>query len=91
MKRQYFLVSFSAGLGLAGGVRRGKYLSYRPRRGDIYEKRAIRTWGIPIEVQLVRTLADFGFGLYGYGNLNPEASFAGLLLFLQLGKTTVEN
>ena len=52
LKPKNVLLSFSAGLGLAGGVRRGKYLSYRPRRGDVYEKRTIRTWGIPVEVQL---------------------------------------
>ena len=93
-KTKYVLVSFSAGLGLAGGIRRGTYLAYRPRRGDVYEKRAVRTWGIATEVRLVKTILgrprgwsfDLGFGLYGYGNLNPEASFAGLLLLVELGK-----
>ena len=85
-KPKYLWVSFSAGLGLVGGVQRGKFLAHRPCRGDVYEKRAIRTVGIPVEVHLVKRVFDFGLGLYGYGNLNPEASFAGVLLFLQLGK-----
>jgi len=85
---KYVSVSLSTGLSLAGGVRRGKFLTHRPRRGNVYEKLAIRTLGIPVEVQVSRIISgsDLGFGLYGYADLNPEVSFAGVLLFLQLGK-----
>lgn len=44
------------------------------------------TVGLPIEAQLLWRPALFGgFGLYGFANLNPEASFVGATLGFQLG------
>jgi hypothetical protein len=64
---------------ISGGV------SYvRGTRGYLDE---ISTVGLPIEVHLFVTPLSFaGIGLQFFGNINPERSFYGMLLCLQLGK-----
>ena len=44
------------------------------------------TVGIPLEVQLALRGEHFGFGIYGFANLNPESSFAGVTVCVQIGR-----
>ena len=88
LKTSLSLVSVSGGISIVGGIRRGKYLytSFWCHR-RIYEKITFLTIGIPIVFQLFWTPASFfGIGIYGLVNLNPEESFYGALLCIQLGK-----
>jgi len=66
-------LSIAAGIGYVGG--REDYDTY------------ISTIGFPIDVQLFFTPSSFvGIGFQGIANINPERSFYGVLLCLQLGK-----
>ena len=42
--------------------------------------------GIALETQAFFTLPGMGIGFYGYGNINRETIFYGILLSLQIGK-----
>jgi hypothetical protein len=78
--------SLSAGLGLVGGVRRRKFLGNN-LFSDEYEGLTFHTFGIPIEGQLFLTPSSFvGIGFIGFGNINKEKSFGGVLLCVRLGK-----
>jgi hypothetical protein len=88
-KVSYGLASISGGIGVVGGVRRGKYLSSSGGwfGTSYYEKLTFLTVGIPVEGQLFWTPLDFwGIGFYGFANLNKEKSFIGALLCIQIGK-----
>lgn len=93
-KSKYGFASISAGLGLVGGVKRGRYLGYNRDdscgwffiRIDQYEKIDFLTFGIPAEIQAFWTpFSKLGIGVTVYGNLNPEKPFAGLLVSIQVG------
>ena len=66
------------GAKISGG---GGFLS-----GGTYEELNFYVVGIPIEIQLFSTGENVGIGIYGFANINPESSFFGALLSLQLGK-----
>ena len=87
-KASYGLASVSGGIGMVGGVRGQKFLR-RNYSGSIpveYPERRFITVGIPVAGQLFWTpLSNLGIGIYGFANLNPEESFAGALLGVQLG------
>jgi hypothetical protein len=80
--------SISAGLSLAGGVRRGQFLSSSGGMfgTDQYEKLNFLTLGIPLEAQAFLTGSNIGIGIYAFANLNRKRSFAGALLCLQFGQ-----
>ncbi len=92
-RTSFGLASVSGGVSAVGGVRvqepeRGSYdiggsvLPYS--LGDEVER--FYTVGIPLAGQLLWTPNPYiGLGIYGYANLNPEVSFAGALLGVQLG------
>lgn len=83
-RNQMYYSSASAGVGLVGGVRRGKSIS-----GTLfdYESHSYSTIGIPLQVELFLTPRPFfGIGLSAAGNLNPERSFADVRLCLRVGK-----
>lgn len=93
-KSKYGFASVSAGLGLVGGVKRGTYLGDNLDDGygwfvikiDRYEKDEFVTLGFPAEIQAFWTpLSKLGIGITLYGNLNPEKSFAGFLVSIQIG------
>jgi len=93
-KSKYGFVSVSAGLGLVGGVKRGTYLGNNLDDGygwfvikiDRYEKDNFVTLGFPAEIQAFWTpFSKLGIGITLYGNFNPEKSFAGLMLCIQIG------
>jgi hypothetical protein len=44
------------------------------------------TAGVPILVELARSNSAIGVGIQAFGNLNAKASYAGAVLFLQLGR-----
>lgn len=75
--------SVSAGVAVVSGSYSDDRLILDPD-GD--EPERVLTVGLPVEVQLMwRPLPFFGLGLYGFANLNPEASFVGATLSAQLG------
>lgn len=80
------LVSISAGLAVVGGINRGEFEYSSGWFDSHYEKNTFLTAGVPFEAQLFwRPLKVLGIGLYGFANLNPEKSFSGGMLSLQLG------
>jgi hypothetical protein len=46
------------------------------------------TIGIPVAAEVSWRRRLIGFGLQGFGNFNSKASYAGAVLFLQLGRLT---
>ena len=52
----------------------------------LYLRRKYRELGIALETQAFFTLPGMGIGFYGYGNINRETIFYGVLLSLQIGK-----
>lgn len=74
--------SISAGVGLVSGEHRRRGGEFSPQVEEFGP-----TVGIPIEAQFIFTPVSFlGMGVTGFANLNPEASFAGALVALHLGK-----
>lgn len=68
--------AFSAGLSVVG-----EGFGSEPDQETSY------TGGIPLEGQIFwRPSKVVGFGLYGFANINPQHSFAGLALSFQFGK-----
>jgi len=88
-KSKYGFASIAAGLGLVGGVRRGRYLGYDVNGWfgtSWYAEDDFFTLGIPAELQAFWTpFSKLGIGVTLYGNLNPEKPFAGLLVSIQIG------
>ena len=74
--------SISAGVGLVSGEHRRRGGGFSPQVEEFGP-----TVGIPIEAQFIFSPIRFlGVGVTGFANLNAEASFAGALLSLHLGK-----
>ena len=71
-RAQGFRASASAGLAYVGGT-------------DPITYAEVATIGVPLEGQLLYSVGVLGLGLYGFANLNPERSFAGLTLSLHIG------
>jgi len=95
VKSKEGFASISVGLSIVNGLKRGKYLYSVSNCSGVffclaetryYEKLRFTTVGIPIEIQLFLTGENVGIGIYGFANINPESSFVGALLSLQLGK-----
>jgi len=93
-KSKVGFASISGGISIVSGVRRGEYL-YKSCNSSggwfcfgpgYYEKLRFTTVGIPIEAQVFITGENAGIGIYVFANINPESSFFGALLSLQLGK-----
>ena len=86
VKSRSILASISGGIGIAGGVRRGKRIGCPGWFSCNYEKLTFRTVGFALEAQLFLTSESGGIGIYGFANFNQERSFGGALLCLQIGK-----
>ena len=73
--------SFGAGVSLvSGSISKGLFAEEEPEEIG-------PTIGLPLEAQLFwRSFRFIGIGLYGYANINPEESFAGATLNIQIGK-----
>ena len=85
----HFLLSASAGLGLAGGVRRGALLEASPEafEPNVYEKEPFVTIGMPLEAQVTWTPFSFlDLGLHLSGNLNGTSPFGGVGTHLLIGR-----
>lgn len=77
--QQRYHASISAGLAIVGGKRDYGWSS---SGNDVP-----LTVGLPLKAQLNwLPTSVLGIGLQGFANINPEQSFAGLALSLQLGK-----
>ncbi len=82
MEHAWGHVSVAAGLGWTWGEteQTGEWMGWHSTHREDFS-----TWSIPLESQLFFTMATpHGIGVSAFGNLNPEKSFAGLLLCLQL-------
>ena len=83
---RFAVLSVAAG-GAAVGLRRS--IPTGASAGPYYRESTALTVGIPFEGQLfVRPFRFLGLGVAGMVNVNPEHSFAGLLVGLQLGRLT---
>lgn len=81
----YTSVPLSLGVSL---VRIGEFTERREagEHPEVREHPAQTTLGLSADLQLIRQKWDrFGYGLYGFGNLNNEAPMAGLTLSLWIG------
>jgi hypothetical protein len=57
------------------------------RQADDGRPEDVSTVGVPVELQLsLRLLPFLGVGLAGVANWNPEESFAGAVLSVQVGR-----
>ena len=81
LKQNSLFVSVGAGLALVeGSISHGLFSNKEPEKIG-------PTLGVPLELQLFWRPSSFlGIGLYGFANLNPEESFVGATISLQLGK-----
>lgn len=86
-------ISYSAGIGLTNGVKRGVYL-YSSSGGfffsekiDYYENHTYTKPSIPIEFNYLFPLSKiFSSGISIYSNLNSERNYLGIGVFAGLGK-----
>lgn len=85
-KSEHGLASFSAGLSLVGGMKRGSYIANDETWGGYYELKHRAILGIPLESHLIYLLSqNAGIGITAFGNLNLDKPFFGALVSLQLG------
>jgi len=82
-------ISGAAGVGLVGGVGRGRLIEQgQDSEPDVYKKQEILDIGFPIDVQLFLkppSFLMFGLGLNIYANLGPGNSIVGLMLSIMAG------
>jgi len=79
-----FIASIAAGIGLAGGVRRGQFLYNSNFVTSVYEEESYTAVGIPIKAQFCWTFSPaWGIEIYGFGQFNHQRSFGGGLLCVQ--------
>jgi len=85
---RYGFATASAGVGVVHSVKRGEYLRSDPGfLGAVYYQRlSDTTVGVALSAKAVLSTHHAGFGLEGFGNINPKASFVGLALTLDVGK-----
>lgn len=79
-------ISGAAGVGIVGGLRRGKLLQH----GDIdrYQGVDFLNIGFPLDIQMFLkppSFSRFGLGLNLYANLSPAYSVFGLMLSIMIG------
>ena len=90
-RTSFGLASISGGIGAVGGFRaqyptRTSYGNVTLPYSESDEEERFLTVGIPVAGQIFWTPSPVvGIGIYGYANVNPEASFVGALLGIQLG------
>ena len=82
----YGYCSASLGIGMAKGLRRGKFLGEPGVESYEYEKLPFKYIGFTIDTQLFITTPFMGFGLYLFTNINDERTYYGYLFCLQIGK-----
>ncbi|MFC1654523.1 hypothetical protein ACFL2F_01850 [Myxococcota bacterium] len=83
-------ISAGAGVGIVGGINRGKLIEHgqEPSDPDIYEETSFLTVGIPVDVQFFLkppSFNMFGLGLNFFANVGPETSLVGLMLSIMAG------
>ncbi len=86
-KSTRFFASASAGLGRVRGMRRGDLLGCSGMENCHYERLDFSTVGLALDSQLFMQAPFIGFGIYLFGNINAEESFAGFLVSFQFGYT----
>lgn len=62
------------------------YVSLSGGLGPVFGRRISTTVGVPLEGQVFLRRSIFGIGAYGFGNVNPEESFVGLAVSVQVGR-----
>jgi hypothetical protein len=72
------LASIGLGIGLAGGVRRGRYLGSDGWFSARHEAMGFHSLGLALEVQtFFPLLPSFGLGFLAFADFNFERSFGG--------------
>jgi len=93
-KGKYIQILFSGGLGITGGIKRGKLLYTEPSSGwfDIgdprhFEKERFISPSIPLEIDLlIKPIKYLGAGVTLFGDLNLKRPMYGFVLKFGLGK-----
>ena len=91
---KYIQIEFSGGLGITGGIKRGRLLYTSPPSGWIwvgdpghYEKDEFMSPSIPLEIDLlIKPIKYLGVGFSLFADLNLKSSTYGLMFKLGLGK-----
>ncbi len=91
---KYHEIQVSGGLGITGGVNRGKLLYVEPSQGwfnisnpNHYEKEKFITPSIPLEIDLIiKPIKFLGAGATLFGDLNYKKPMYGFLIKFALGK-----
>jgi hypothetical protein len=83
-------ISGAAGVGLVGGIRRGKLIEQGQESSDPdkYEKQEFLNIGFPVDVQFFLkppSFLMFGLGLNIYANLGPDNSIVGIMVSIMAG------
>jgi hypothetical protein len=84
-----YSVSLQAGISIAHGINRGRYLYSEGTILGTHHHVAVEWFrpGIPFDASFfLRPTHFFGVGVEAYANLNSERSFAGFLFAVQVGK-----
>lgn len=88
LNKEYMFISVSGGVSYLTGTVRGRLISNSWFHSD-YESVKVSTIGFPLESQLAFTpFKHFGISVHGFGNLNPDNSYAGIGLSLLVGRLT---
>jgi hypothetical protein len=79
-RKEYLLLSISAGIGHISGVERGRKISEKH-----YEQINISAYGIPFEAKFRLNMGFLGFGGGWYGNINSQKFLSGGMIELSIG------
>ena len=86
IRSNIFMVTFSAGISMTGGTRRGNYIKNEYFMRIYEEKHASGEFGFPIESQIMYTPFSFiGIGFNVFANLNKHEPIGGILANIELG------
>ena len=95
------LSSFSAGIGVVRGIAKGEFKNhayagdssqwFRRIIADYYEEKTVSALGLALEGQYFWVPSkNVGVGLYGFANINKEASFVGVLFSFRVSLSAGE-
>jgi hypothetical protein len=79
-KKEYLLLSISAGIGYISGSDRGRKIADHQ-----YEQVNISTYGIPFEAKFRLNIGFIGFGGGWFGNINPQKFLSGGMIEISIG------
>ena len=81
LKKNNFVLTFSAGISYLNGVNRGRNIQFKE-----FEKVNISTFGVPLEMEMLFGFSkNIGISLFFYSNLNKDKIFGGVVFKLNAG------